>query len=282
MTMITTITKSVFERVLPIGTSSNDNVFEMVLPEVENQLSILNAGLLGDAGVRLMDSAGTDGIIYYNYIRLAVSTAFAAVMRQLDLVLTPTGFGVVSNENVSPASKQRVDALEGQLRKNEYISRAMVLMLLRSEEWGDTRQAVVNIPYMFDEYDFFVLQRSSMSGDVDEWVRIQRLIRDADRQLRMKISDSQMDVLMSAYRKSGDSLLKYKTVISYIKDFVYGWCYGGQAYAMGYPLRKIISTMEQPSAAESYREYLSSDEYNLNHHENFQNSKDSSAFLFNG
>lgn len=63
MTMITTITKSVFERVLPIGTSSNDNVFEMVLPEVENQLSILNAGLLGDAGVRLMDSAGTDGII---------------------------------------------------------------------------------------------------------------------------------------------------------------------------------------------------------------------------
>lgn len=202
-----------FERVLPIGTSSNDNVFEMVLPEVENQLSILNAGLLGDAGVRLMDSAGTDGIIYYNYIRLAVSTAFAAVMRQLDLVLTPTGFGVVSNENVSPASKQRVDALEGQLRKNEYISRAMVLMLLRSEEWGDTRQAVVNIPYMFDEYDFFVLQRSSMSGDVDEWVRIQRLIRDADRQLRMKISDSQMDVLMSAYRKSGDSLLKYKIIL---------------------------------------------------------------------
>ena len=219
--MIKTITKSEFERVLPVGMSSNDNVFEMVLPEVENQLSIFNAGLLGDVGAKMIDAAGTDGILYYNYIRMVVSAAFVAVMRQLDLVLTPTGFGVVSNDNVSPASKQRVDALEGQLRKSEYVSRAIVLMLLRSEEWGETQQAVANIPYMFDEYDFFVIQRNRMSGDVDEWLKIQQLIRDADRHLRMKISDSQMDVLMSAYRKSGDYMPDYQSIISYIKDFHY-------------------------------------------------------------
>lgn len=62
--MIQTITKSEFERVLPVGMSSNDNVFEMVLPEVENQLSIFNAGLLGDVGAKMIDAAGTDGILY--------------------------------------------------------------------------------------------------------------------------------------------------------------------------------------------------------------------------
>lgn len=280
--MIKTITKSEFERVLPVGMSSNDNVFEMVLPEVENQLSIFNAGLLGDVGAKMIDAAGTDGILYYNYIRMVVSAAFVAVMRQLDLVLTPTGFGVVSNDNVSPASKQRVDALEGQLRKSEYVSRAIVLMLLRSEEWGETQQAVANIPYMFDEYDFFVIQRNRMSGDVDEWLKIQQLIRDADRHLRMKISDSQMDVLMSAYRKSGDYMSDYQSIISYIKDFHYDWCFGSQTDAMGYPLRKIISTMENPDAAELYGNYLKSEAYKLNHHETIKNTKDSSAFFFNG
>ena len=280
--MIKTITKSEFERVLPVGMSSNDNVFEMVLPEVENQLSIFNAGLLGDVGAKIIDAAGTDGILYYNYIRMVVSAAFVAVMRQLDLVLTPTGFGVVSNDNVSPASKQRVDALEGQLRKSEYVSRAIVLMLLRSEEWGETQQAVANIPYMFDEYDFFVIQRNRMSGDVDEWLKIQQLIRDADRHLRMKISDSQMDVLMSAYRKSGDYMSDYQSIIFYIKDFYYDWCFGSQTDAMGYPLRKIISTMENPDAAELYGNYLKSEAYKLNHHETIKNTKDSSAFFFNG
>lgn len=280
--MIKTITKSEFERVLPVGMSSNDNVFEMVLPEVENQLSIFNAGLLGDVGANMIDAAGTDGILYYNYIRMVVSAAFVAVMRQLDLVLTPTGFGVVSNDNVSPASKQRVDALEGQLRKSEYVSRAIVLMLLRSEEWGETQQAVANIPYMFDEYDFFVIQRNRMSGDVDEWLKIQQLIRDADRHLRMKISDSQMDVLMSAYRKSGDYMSDYQSIIFYIKDFYYDWCFGSQTDAMGYPLRKIISTMENPDAAELYGNYLKSEAYKLNHHETIKNTKDSSAFFFNG
>ena len=280
--MIKTITKSEFERVLPVGMSSNDNVFEMVLPEVENQLSIFNAGLFGDVGAKMIEAVGTDGILYYNYIRMVVSAAFVAVMRQLDLVLTPTGFGVVSNDNVSPASKQRVDALEGQLRKSEYVSRAIVLMLLRSEEWGETQQAVANIPYMFDEYDFFVIQRNRMSGDVDEWLKIQQLIRDADRHLRMKISDSQMDVLMSAYRKSGDYMSDYQSIISYIKDFHYDWCFGSQTDAMGYPLRKIISTMENPDAAELYGNYLKSEAYKLNHHETIKNTKDSSAFFFNG
>lgn len=45
------------------------------------------------------------------------SLAFWDAIPQLDLVLTPTGFGVVSNQNVAPASADRVKALRSQLRR---------------------------------------------------------------------------------------------------------------------------------------------------------------------
>lgn len=44
------------------------------------------------------------------------SRAAYNAMPHLDLVLTPTGFGIVSNQNTAPASKERVGALREQLR----------------------------------------------------------------------------------------------------------------------------------------------------------------------
>lgn len=37
---------------------------------------------------------------------------------QLDLVLTPTGFGIVSNQNTAPASRDRVQSLQERLRRS--------------------------------------------------------------------------------------------------------------------------------------------------------------------
>ena len=78
--MITTITKSDFERALPVGTSSHDNIFEMVLPEIEARLSFLNDRMLGNEGIKIVDDAGKDGMIQRNFIRLAVVSAFLSVM----------------------------------------------------------------------------------------------------------------------------------------------------------------------------------------------------------
>ena len=47
--------------------------------------------------------------------RIVVSDALLRAVPQLDLVLTPNGFGIVSNQNVVPASKDRVDRLMANL-----------------------------------------------------------------------------------------------------------------------------------------------------------------------
>ena len=44
-------------------------------------------------------------------MKTVVNDAFLHAVPSLDLVLTPNGFGIVSNQNIAPASKERVDRL---------------------------------------------------------------------------------------------------------------------------------------------------------------------------
>lgn len=48
--------------------------------------------------------------------RAATTRTAYRIVPSLDLVLTPTGFGIVSNQNTAPASRERVAALREQLR----------------------------------------------------------------------------------------------------------------------------------------------------------------------
>lgn len=130
-----TITKSDFEQALPAGAAANDSVYESVKPSIERQLSFSKDVLLGVAGMQRMEDLGEGSSLVNWFKQLVCLSAFLSMLRQLDLVLTPTGFGVVSNDNLAPASKQRVDALEGQLRTQYWKTLAMTLNGLRSENW---------------------------------------------------------------------------------------------------------------------------------------------------
>lgn len=280
--MITTVTKNEFEQSLPVGTSAQDNVYTMVLPEIEGQIAFLNDNLLGSEGIKKVDSAGTESILHKKFVALASVSAFLSVFRQLDLVLTPTGFGVVSNDNVSPASKQRVDALEEQLKVKQLVDKAHVLNAIRSEEWGDTIQAKRNIPTLFDEYEYFIMRR--VNGlTAGEWLKLQQPIMDADMFLRLKISDKQMDVLMGYYRTNNvDEMGKHSDALLAIRNFFHVWLFTGQREAVALPLRKLLYVMESSTNIGLYDEYLNSGAYKVNHHEVFKNTKDSTAYFFNG
>ena len=60
---------------------------------------------------------------------ICLRAAYDAVP-QMDLVLTPTGFGIVSNQNTAPASRERVDALRLQLRRDACQLEDHVLLYL--------------------------------------------------------------------------------------------------------------------------------------------------------
>ena len=74
--------------------------------------------------------------------KLIATEALRRAIPSLDLVLTPNGFGVVSNQNIAPASKERVDRLIGSLADYRDDCIANLLPLLsRESDWLGSIQA---------------------------------------------------------------------------------------------------------------------------------------------
>lgn len=99
------ILKEDFERSLPVGASANEEVFAAVYPAIEAGLNNYYEMLLGEPGAQRVESTDESEPLKYYFKMLVCVDAFLSVFRQLDLVLTSTGFGIVSNDTISPASK---------------------------------------------------------------------------------------------------------------------------------------------------------------------------------
>jgi hypothetical protein len=75
--------------------------------------------------------------------RLAAYHAFLLAIPSLDLVLTPNGFGIVSNSNVAPASKERVERLMAIVEKQRDDTIELYLkytFMYYNTQWASTRQ----------------------------------------------------------------------------------------------------------------------------------------------
>ncbi len=104
--MITT--RTLFEEILPAFRTPSGDIYNKLAPLIASREDVLellqNAHYAATAEEeRLIARAAT------------LRTAYEQVPA-LDLVLTPTGFGIVSNQNTAPASRERVQALREELR----------------------------------------------------------------------------------------------------------------------------------------------------------------------
>ena len=82
------------------------------------------------------DSFGPNERFRYPLEKLVVCHAYMTAIPSLDLVLTPNGFGIVSNQNVVPASRERVDALITSLEsQRDAAIEALILRLSCRADW---------------------------------------------------------------------------------------------------------------------------------------------------
>lgn len=73
--------------------------------------------------------------------RIAVCEALRNAVPSLDLVLTPNGFGVVSNQNIAPASKERVARLVTSLaEQRDDLLKLFITMLVGASKWKESEQ----------------------------------------------------------------------------------------------------------------------------------------------
>ncbi len=117
--------------------------FDRLLPWLETAERWVVGQFVGDDFLPTLLALDEDEPLRITATLVVVNEAFMRAVPSLDLVLTPNGFGIVSNQNVAPASRDRVARLMASLEtsRDDCIEQ-LVGYLFRSEEWwqSPTRQ----------------------------------------------------------------------------------------------------------------------------------------------
>lgn len=275
------ITKSDFERAVPAAREPKGRIFEYLEDAFIQKAEQLSRELLGETGAQACDA---DGVLYreplcYYVKQLVCLEVFLEKMRSLDLILTSTGFGVVSTQDTAPASKMRVDALEGELRRRARGVRCHVLAnLYKVPGWSSSQQRRENVETLF--WDFHLLERYAAISNPkpEDWdVNVPEMLA-ADSFLKKHIGSRFMEALLTEV--TSDKVKETDIpVVTLCQKFIGAWI------AKNHRLKEelymqLINYMESNIA--SFPLYAESDAYRLNHFKPYENHAEDTAFHFLG
>lgn len=278
MEILTEITKEVFESNVPAAKmpERNDSVYLRLQKEFEVAYNRICTTVISRT---MVDHVEADDAMKAVIIRLVCQTAFIHTIRSLDLVLTATGFGIVSTNSTAPASKNRVDALLADMRKQACETMSLLLAgLILTEGWGSTMAARQNIQTLF--YDYEMLERyTTLEPSADSWQKARGLAFAADAMLRKAISPEYMEELLVKVR-SFAVLEADQSVIDeclvFTGNFISNYDTNKNADKM--MLDSIVDIMELD--IDSYPTYQASNVYKARHMEQYTNRKDDPTFFF--
>lgn len=123
------MTQAIFESHVPAMADATDEVWRMIEPMCERALKQLS----GYPDGREMAA---------HKERVACLMAAREAIPHLDLAMTPHGFAVVRNENLAPASKDRVDALKESLRRDYTMALDALQVEALQHGWGTSADGV--------------------------------------------------------------------------------------------------------------------------------------------
>lgn len=269
------ITKVDFENAILVATSSQSEVFDSVEPHFVEVYERLQQQFLGYAGEAALES---NERLTSAVVRAVCLGAFLEVVRHLDLVLTPTGFGVVANSEVSPASAARVEALVEQCRVEYFKAEGdMITWLATVEEWGSSLQAkccLTLLVYSIEQYAFQVKQELSSK----QWKDKLSALYEADGVMRRVISDEQMDDLLEMERGAKD---KDDTAVELIFKVRRCMIFLAEGLLTAYSTEHGRLLRYLDANLDKFKLYADSSAYKANHFKEFKNGKEKPAFIFN-
>ncbi|MBR6747251.1 MAG: hypothetical protein IKL83_07740 [Muribaculaceae bacterium] len=138
--------------------------------------------------------------------RLVVADALRRAIPSLDIVLTPNGFGVVSTQNLAPASKPRVDRLVGSMlaHRDDCIA-ALLPELVGASKWLTSKQA-----------DFFGATLFPDLAIVDSIGNVQGCRWEKYLELRSKVIDLEASLAEEWFSRELMESLRYSNLIKQI------------------------------------------------------------------
>ena len=145
-------------------------------------------------------------------IQVVVYEAFRNALPHLDVILTPNGFGIVSNSNVAPASKERITRLLDALLDNRDAAIAQLLTILsKRPDWLDTEQAEFFRATMFPDSSLAERFPRSTEGNWEQYLSLrERLIVMEEHIATHYLSAPLMDILRAQAQSGQFSTTKHK------------------------------------------------------------------------
>ena len=123
---------------------------------------------------------------------IAALHAFALAIPSLDLILTPNGFGIVSNANVAPASKDRVERLvKSLIKQRNNILQHTLHILQDNPTWHETIQAKFWQKTLWQDLSIAAIVKDILSDkpndDFKTYINIQPTIRAIETSVAMDV-----------------------------------------------------------------------------------------------
>ena len=233
-------------------------------------------------GAAVLDAvaADPDTTIWQQTAILIMSEAMRQAIPSLDVVLTPNGFGIVSNQNVAPASKERVARLIESMTAGRDLNIDYLLdSLSEREDWLQTKQrdwwcqTLLQSPR---DAELGVYGPEWTGNRWEAFIELRARARNIEVAIAERwVSEALMNRLRQALRQPGaptnDVVLARRVL-----DCVYTELKGEPRHC--HALERIVNYVRQQP--EEYPEWASSDTARLFDPPVFRNEKNSKGYFF--
>ena len=160
--------------------------------------------------------------------RLVVADALRRAIPSLDIVLTPNGFGVVSTQNLAPASKPRVDRLVGSMlaHRDDCIA-ALLPELVGASKWLTSPQADFFGSTLFPDLGIVDAVGGATGSKWEKYLELRPQVIDPEASLAEEwLSPGLMSALRSQNLR-GDLTEKRNVIVRQVKAQILGYLKSG-------------------------------------------------------
>lgn len=278
------VTYTDFVTVCPAAMMPDAAIFDTLQPAIDGQLAYLK-NVCGEEAWSFItrdpedvEAEKTDNwlMLRTNVVAFACASAFENAIPQLDLVLTATGFGIVSNQNVAPASTERVNALRKQL--HGVASAAFDRILDELRDATDVTKLTTYYVYwhsLFWQALFMRYFGIAQPTRDDLIVNSKAIVAGTERVVNI-ISEAQYEVLLKEEAAHVDLPPYHQQMLHLCRQAVAAWATNDGTYRM---LRDAIITLME-SNPDHFEAYMQSSNYQANHFEPYANRQDDTCYFF--
>lgn len=160
--------------------------------------------------------------------RLVVADALRRAIPSLDIVLTPNGFGVVSTQNLAPASKPRVDRLVGSMlaHRDDCIA-ALLPELVGASKWLTSPQADFFGSTLFPDLGIVDAVGGATGSKWDKYLELRPQVIDLETSLAEEWLSPELLSALRSQNLRGDLTEKRNVIVRQVKAQILGYLKSG-------------------------------------------------------